>query len=286
LTPKPKILDAWLLKLLVAPPVPVKIPFTVSSFVLPTAVAPPVPAPDPTALAVPNRLVALAIPPPMFDAVPPLFPVPTAVVPFSVPVVVLAILRAPLLAAKAPVGPVENGANVVTKVEGLKPPPVVPPLLGLPEEGAGMAEPGTSVTTALNCTGLKPAPKPPVPEEAVVPSNERVPIPPAVTATVPACEPVPPPAALPSAEPNTVSTKPDEPLVMANSPDPDPIPTQLATDPAPMAVPPPVAAPDAVPPLNCKYLARTGVPGHRPVNFLDPLRLGRGIVLLSENAYR
>jgi hypothetical protein len=51
-------------------------------------------------------------------------------------------------------------------------------------------------------TGLKPAPKPPVPEEVVVPGNVRVPTP-SMEETVPACEPVAP-------------IEPDPPLVLVN----------------------------------------------------------------------
>jgi hypothetical protein len=83
-----------------------------------------------------------------------------------------------------------------------------------------MVDPGTCVVTELKFTGLKPAPKPPVPEEVVVPLNVAVPTP-SIAEAVPPCEPVAPPAALPAAVPPVLLTKPDPPLVLVNSPDPD-----------------------------------------------------------------
>ena len=166
--------------------IPVKIPFVTSNFVLPAELAAPVPAPDPSPPAVPKKLVALPPPPPKLVAVPPLDPVPIVAFPINVPVVVLAMFRAPMPLPKPPVGPVETGTTDVMKVGGVTPPPeVLPPFLE-PPNVTGMAVPGTSVTTVLNCTGLMPAPKPPAPEEVVVPSKVRIPMPPNVMPTLPA----------------------------------------------------------------------------------------------------
>jgi hypothetical protein len=216
-------------------------------------------------------LVDVPIPLPKVVALPPLDPVPmavAAVVPsISFPVVSLSMPRDPLPAPKPPVAPVETGVTVVTKVEGAKPvelPPFLPLVLTV------KAAPGTSVTTALNCTGLRPAPKVPVPEVVEVPPKLRAPTPPFVMSTFPDCEPVPPAAALPSAVPNEVLMKPDPPLLTSNSP--LPVPSEAATeslasslvsaDPLPVAVPPPLADPLASPPEKPKFSS-----------FLDPLRL-------------
>jgi hypothetical protein len=127
-----------------------------------------------------------------------------------------------------------------------------------------MVEPGTCVVTELKFTGLKPAPKPPVPEEVVVPPNVTVPTP-SMAEAVPPCVPVAPPAALPPAVPPVPLTKPDPPLVLVNSPDPDaletPLSSPLVADPLPPALPPPVAVPVAWPPEKLN-------------SFLDPLRYG------------
>jgi hypothetical protein len=239
----PKIPDPELPKLPTAPPVPVKIPFVKSFDVVPEAASAPVPVPDAAPPAEPKKLVALAEPLPAFVALPVLDPIPTLMtgVFIRVPVVVLAMLRSPLLLPKPPVGPVETGVTVE-------------------------APPG--VVTVLNLTGLRPAPKPPVPEEVVVPPKVRVPSPPSVMPTFPPCEPVLSPVAFPSAVPNVVSMKPDPPLVVVNSPLPVPSATptipvaiEVWADPLPLASPLLVADPEMIPPLNC--------------NFLDPLRLLR-----------
>jgi hypothetical protein len=99
--------------------------------VVPAALSAPLPVPDPSPPAEPKKLDALPLPPPKFVAVPPLDPAPTAVAPASVPDVVLAMLKAPLPAPKPPVGPVETGVTVVTKVGGVK--PLALPFLGLPD---------------------------------------------------------------------------------------------------------------------------------------------------------
>jgi hypothetical protein len=267
----PKIPDPWLPKLPTALPVPVKIPFVTSNFVAPAAASAPLPVPDAAPPAEPNKLVDIAEPLPEFVALPPLVPTPEPIVadiPFRVPVVVLPMLRAPLLLPKPPVGPVETGVTVVVKVEGAKAVLVPPLFLPLFLFVVVMAAPGTSVVTVLKFTGLRPAPKPPVPEEVVVPPKVRVPSPPSVMPTFPACEPVVPPAAFPVAVPNVVSMKPDPPLVVVNSPLPVPSATptipvtvEVCADPLPLASPSLVADPEMIPPVNC--------------NFLDPLRLLR-----------
>jgi hypothetical protein len=266
----PKIPDPWLPKLPTALPVPVKIPFVASNFVVPAAASAPLPVPDAVPPAEPKKLVDIAEPLPEFVALPPLVPTPicVGVVAISVPVVVLPMLRDPLLLPKPPVGPVETGVTVVVKVEGAKAVLVPPLFLPLFLFVVVMAAPGTSVVTVLKFTGLRPAPKPPVPEEVVVPPKVRVPSPPSVMPTFPPCEPVVPPAAFPVAVPNVVSMKPDPPLVVVNSPLPVPsaTPTFMPTvevwaDPLPLASPSLVADPEMIPPVNC--------------NFLDPLRLLR-----------
>jgi hypothetical protein len=278
----PKIPDPWLLKLLVVLPAPVKIPFTVSNFVVPVAEAALVPAPEPSPPAEPNKLIAIPVPPPKFVASPPLDPVPIVVSsPNSVPVVPLSMSRAPLPVPKPPVGPVENGVTMVVKVEGAKPVELPPFLLLFL---MAKAAPGTSVITELNPTGLKPAPKPPVPEEVVVPPKLRIPVPPNMMPTVPACEPVPPPAELPVAAPDGVLMKPELPLVLVKFPAPvesasaaKPA-SSVSMDPVPVALPPPVDVPEMIPPVKGGLLT-----GNNPnCNFLDPLRLLLVVVLLLE----
>jgi hypothetical protein len=185
-------------------------------------------------------------------------------------------LSVPLPKPKPPVGPVETGTMVVMKVGGLTPPAAFPPPLELPPVAA-MAEPGIYVVTLLNATGLKPAPKPPVPEEVVMPPKLRVPTP-SMFETVPSCEPVPLPAAFPPTRPKALSTKPDAPLVVVKFPVPVaveiPVLFKFWADPVPVAIPPLVAIPLAIPPPgNAKFC-----------NLLDPLRLWRVIVLLLEDA--
>jgi len=275
---EPKIPDPMLPKLPTAAPVPVKIPFVTSFDVVPAAASAPEPVPDAAPPALPKRLVDEAEPLPEFVALPPLLPTPTCVMApvfISVPVVVLPMSRDPLLVPKPPVAPVETGVVVVVKVEGAKAvavvvvlPPLFLPLFLLLFVVVVMAAPGTSVVTVLKPTGLRPAPKPPVPEDTVFPVKLRVPSPPLVMPTFPFCEPVEPPAAFPVAVPNEVSMKPDPSLVVVNSPLPVPSATptfmfavEVWADPAPEASPPLVADPEMIPPVNC--------------NFLDPLRLLR-----------
>jgi hypothetical protein len=283
----PNVADPELSKLPVAPPVPVKEPISVigvsARLVSPEPEAAPVPAPDPSPPAVPKKLVALAMPPPKFVALPLMDPtaLPTgtvAEIDASVPSVVPAMLRFPLPLPKPPVGPVETGVTVVMKVGGPTPPPELPPFLELLNV-AGMGEPGTSVTTVLNATGLKPAPKPPAPEEVVSPPKLASETPPSVMPTDPICSPVAPPAELPVAEPNTVLIKPELPLVLVKSAFPlAPASATLSVttvssvivspDPVTLALPPPLDVPEMIPPVKGGVLI-----GNTNCNFLDPLRL-------------
>jgi hypothetical protein len=142
--------------------------------------------------------------------------------------------------------------------------PLLPPRL----PDVVMAEPGTATTTEF--TGLKPPTKPPVPEEVVVPPNERLPTPSVVVAP-PSCLPVAPPLDLPVAEPNTVLTLPELPLLVLKFPSPPPEVVPVAVPdavPEPLATPELVEVPKALPPAN--WGLKTGNPN---CNFLDPLRL-------------
>jgi hypothetical protein len=109
-----------------------------------------------------------------------------------------------------------------------------------------MEEPGTCVVTEFKYTGLKPAPKPPLAEEVVVPPKVRVPTP-SVAETVPPCVPPAPVAALPEAAPEGVLTEPELPLVLVNSPEPDevedPASSVVVEDPLPLELPPLLAVP-------------------------------------------
>jgi hypothetical protein len=281
----PKIPDPWLLKLPKTLPELMKIPFVAANCVLPEVRTRPPPDPDPPPPAAPKTFSAIAPPSPKFVAEPVLDPTPTCVAfsPIRVPVVVLAILRAPLPPPKPPVGPVETGTIVMLKVEGVIPPPVLFDFLDfleLPDVG-GMGVPGVSMITVSNSTGLKPAPKLPAPEEVVVPSKVRTPSPPPVMPTLPSCEPVAPPAELPSAVPKGVRMKPLLKLVLVKSPPPVtlaapriPVALEVWTDPLPVALPLASEAPEINPPAKSKFC-----------NFLDPLRLlVRVILLLLEGA--
>lgn len=110
-----------------------------------------------------------------------------------------------------------------------------------------MEEPGTCVVTEFKYTGLKPAPKPPLPEEVVVPPKVRVPTP-VVVETVPSCVPPAPEAALPEAPPEGVLTKAELPLVLVNSPEPDevedPASSVVVEVPLPLELPLLSAVPD------------------------------------------
>jgi hypothetical protein len=173
----PKIADPTVLKLVLEVPALANPPGStyVYPMVIPPPEAAPVPAPDATPPAEPKKLVAVLEPPPKFVAAPELDPVPPSRPPFintPVPVDPLLMAIAPLPLAVPPVAPVETGMTVVVNVGSVEPP--LEPLF-LPPPEAGM--PGIVVVTVLNCTGLKPAPKPPLPFESVVPSNESFPIP-------------------------------------------------------------------------------------------------------------
>jgi hypothetical protein len=122
-----------LLKMPLAPPVPVNEPAVRVFNVVPAAISPPLPDPDASPPAEPRKLDALPLPPPKFVAVPPLDPVPTALAPASDPDVVLAMLKTPLPRPEPPVGPVKTGVTVVVKV-GLVKPLALP--LGLPDVDA------------------------------------------------------------------------------------------------------------------------------------------------------
>jgi hypothetical protein len=283
----PNIPDPTLLKLPVAPPVPVKIPFIASFNVVPEPAAAIVPFPDPTPPAIPKRLAPFDVPPPKLVPEPPLDPVPTVATipsPISVPVVVLPMLRVPVPVPKPPVGPVAKGVTVVVKVEGPKAVEVPPFLLLFL---IVKAEPGTSVVTVLNPTGLTPAPKPPVPEVVVVPLKVRVPTP-SMASTAPAFEPVPPAAEFPLAAMNGVSMKDDPLLELVKFPPPAELASPalagstVMAEPVPLAAPPPVEVPEMIPPVKGDLLPSDG----NPCNFLDPLRLREVIVLLLEDACR
>jgi hypothetical protein len=164
------------------------VPPTTSNVVVPPPVAPPVVDPNPLPPAEPNKLLADAEPPPKLVAPPVLDPVPTPGA--NVPVDPLLMETPPVPAPKPPVRPVEKGTKLVTVVGRDK----LVLFFLLPPLAVGV--PGIVVVTALNPTGLKPAPKLPAPFAFVVPPNERDPIPVAAL-TDPVCEPVAPAAALP-----------------------------------------------------------------------------------------
>jgi hypothetical protein len=272
----PKIPDPELPKLPPEVPVPVNIPFVVSNLVVPAPPDAANPVPDPTPPAEPRKFSATAWPPPKLVAVPAIVPVPSAAAPMSVPVVVPVMAIVPEPIPKPPVGPLDVGTMEVRIVSGVPAVPLEPPFL-LPPEVLVPGMPGMTVMTVLKRTGLTPAPKPPLPFEAVVPLKLSVPIP-VVAKMSPACVPAPPAAALPAAVPKTVLIKPELPAVVVKSPDPlepeIPAASALVAVPSVVTVPPPVEIPEITPPVN---LVARGL----NCAFLEPLR-PRPLLLLLE----
>jgi hypothetical protein len=149
-----------------------------------------------------------------------------------------------------------------------------------------MTEPGISVTTVLNATGLRPAPKPPVPEEIVVHtiklegsksshhdgngSGLRASATSSSASHSRAEGGVDKAGATAGVGELSTSSRIGDCDIIGRSTVADS--SIVSADPVPVPVPPPVAVPEMIPPanLNC--------------NFLDPLRLRRVMLFLLEDA--
>jgi len=249
---EPKIPEPTLLKLPLEVPTPANIPFVVSAMVEPPAIVLPVLNPEPKPPAEPKELIPVPVPPPKVAALPVIAPIPSAILPVKVPVVVVTTLRSPNPPPNPPVGPVEKGVTVVIVVGGVKLPP---PFLLVP----GVEKPGITVVKVSNPTGLTPAPKPALPLAVLFPPNPVAPIPMAAVVE-PVMFPLAPPVELPVADPKAgVSMKPELPPTVLKLPpplEPDvPVTALFSAVPDPLAVPPPKSAPETKKEPNCKLLA-------------------------------